>query len=267
MNRKENHQRAVTADCGVEGLAHLKTFHPIPDFRIGGTYNLDDPSSWESGGTGGTTLESLGEGPLAHGLHCRRHASPGQRRVHRQRRHLQPLLLRRCGPDVLLLVPRPGGKRLLRRPCRGSRGADRHGSILRHLPRCPRPLGCGQTERRPRPQVPAIQPVRLRPGQLPDAAGSPEGEPRQARHGGLHGGHPELSLGPAAPRVCRGHHAHGGRYGNGCEPALALPAHVGGHRERPRLARNRGGVLSPAEGRSTPTGASCSAGPFFSIPP
>ncbi len=64
MNGKENNQRPVTANCGVEGLAHLKTFHHIPDFRIGGTYNLDDPSSWESGGRGGTTLESLGEGPL-----------------------------------------------------------------------------------------------------------------------------------------------------------------------------------------------------------
>ncbi len=64
MNGKENNQRPVTADCGVEGLAHLKTFHHIPDFRIGGTYNLDDPASWESGGRGGTTLESLGEGPL-----------------------------------------------------------------------------------------------------------------------------------------------------------------------------------------------------------
>ena len=48
----------------MEGLAHLKTFYSIPDFRIGGTYDLDDPSSWESGGTGGVTLESLGEAPL-----------------------------------------------------------------------------------------------------------------------------------------------------------------------------------------------------------
>jgi homoserine acetyltransferase len=64
MNRKENNRQAVTASCGVEGLSHLKSFYSIPDFRIGGAYNLDDPSSWESGGAGGTTLESLGQEPL-----------------------------------------------------------------------------------------------------------------------------------------------------------------------------------------------------------
>jgi hypothetical protein len=26
----------------VEGLSHLKTFHEIPGFRIGGVYDLDD---------------------------------------------------------------------------------------------------------------------------------------------------------------------------------------------------------------------------------
>jgi homoserine acetyltransferase len=64
MNRKENNRQAVTASCGVEGLSHLKSVYSIPDFRIGGAYNLDDPSSWESGGAGGTTLESLGQEPL-----------------------------------------------------------------------------------------------------------------------------------------------------------------------------------------------------------
>ena len=64
MNAESKNRQPVTARCGVEGLAHLKTFHHIPHFRIGGTYDLDDPSSWESGGTGGVTLESLGEAPL-----------------------------------------------------------------------------------------------------------------------------------------------------------------------------------------------------------
>jgi homoserine O-acetyltransferase len=64
MNRKEGDRQAVTARCGVEGLSHLKTFHPIPHFRIGGTYDLDNPSSWESGGVNGVTLESLGDAPL-----------------------------------------------------------------------------------------------------------------------------------------------------------------------------------------------------------
>ena len=62
---KENRNRLpVTASCGVEGLTLLKSFYAIPHFRIGGTYDLDDPSSWQSGGRGGVTLESLGEEPL-----------------------------------------------------------------------------------------------------------------------------------------------------------------------------------------------------------
>jgi len=64
MNAENKNRQAVTANCGVEGLSHLKTFYSIPHFRIGGTYDLDDPASWESGGTGGVTLESLGESPL-----------------------------------------------------------------------------------------------------------------------------------------------------------------------------------------------------------
>ena len=64
MSRSKNAGQPVTARCGVEGLSHLKSFYSIPDFRIGGTYDLDDPSSWESGGTNGVSLESLGEGPL-----------------------------------------------------------------------------------------------------------------------------------------------------------------------------------------------------------
>ena len=42
-----------------------KKYYEIPNFRIGGTYNLDaNPDSWRNGGEGGTTLESLGSGPL-----------------------------------------------------------------------------------------------------------------------------------------------------------------------------------------------------------
>ena len=64
MENREKNRQPVTARCGVEGLSHLKSFYSIPDFRIGGTYDLDTPSSWQSGGTGGVTLESLGDGPL-----------------------------------------------------------------------------------------------------------------------------------------------------------------------------------------------------------
>ena len=42
----------------------LKQYYEIPNFRLGGRYELADPSKWEFGGEGGTTLESLGAGKL-----------------------------------------------------------------------------------------------------------------------------------------------------------------------------------------------------------
>lgn len=59
---------AFTPSSAVPSLASLKKFYEIPEFRIGGTYNLDaDPETWRNGGEGGTTLESLGQGPLVVG--------------------------------------------------------------------------------------------------------------------------------------------------------------------------------------------------------
>ena len=42
----------------------LKKTYEIANFRLGGKYNLSDPSKWENGGEGGVTLESLGAGKL-----------------------------------------------------------------------------------------------------------------------------------------------------------------------------------------------------------
>jgi len=42
----------------------LKQYYEIPNFRLGGKYDLNDSSKWENGGKGGTTLESLGAGKL-----------------------------------------------------------------------------------------------------------------------------------------------------------------------------------------------------------
>ena len=42
----------------------LKKTVEIVDFRLGGKYDLSDPSKWENGGEGGVTLESLGAGKL-----------------------------------------------------------------------------------------------------------------------------------------------------------------------------------------------------------
>jgi homoserine O-acetyltransferase len=45
----------------------LKQYYEIADFRLGGRYDLANPASWEFGGEGGKTLESLGAGKLRTG--------------------------------------------------------------------------------------------------------------------------------------------------------------------------------------------------------
>src|SRR5882672_4676597 len=42
----------------------LKKYYEISDFKLGGKYDLANPSKWENGGEGGKTLESLGAGKL-----------------------------------------------------------------------------------------------------------------------------------------------------------------------------------------------------------
>jgi homoserine O-acetyltransferase len=55
----------VTPMVQIPDHAKVKKYYQIPNFRIGGTYNLDaPPDNWRNGGEGGRTLESLGEGPL-----------------------------------------------------------------------------------------------------------------------------------------------------------------------------------------------------------
>jgi homoserine acetyltransferase len=55
----------LTPPSSVMTQNKLKKYFEIPNFRIGGKYNLDaDPKTWRNGGEGGTTLESLGAAPL-----------------------------------------------------------------------------------------------------------------------------------------------------------------------------------------------------------
>jgi len=56
--------KPVTALSGVRSLRHLKGFYTIPDFKIGGTYEIGDESQYKFGAPDGITLESLGTGPL-----------------------------------------------------------------------------------------------------------------------------------------------------------------------------------------------------------
>lgn len=50
----------LTALCALEKLCHLKKYYEVPEFRLGGSYDLNAPAKWENGGEGGVTLESLG---------------------------------------------------------------------------------------------------------------------------------------------------------------------------------------------------------------
>ena len=55
----------VTPNSNIEAQDSKKRYYTIPNFRIGGRYDLDaNPDTWRNGGEGGTTLESLGSGPL-----------------------------------------------------------------------------------------------------------------------------------------------------------------------------------------------------------
>jgi len=55
----------ITPNSNIPEHDKLKQYYKIPNFRIGGTYDLDaNPETWRNGGEGGTTLESLGAAPL-----------------------------------------------------------------------------------------------------------------------------------------------------------------------------------------------------------
>ncbi|MGA8054206.1 MAG: alpha/beta hydrolase [Burkholderiales bacterium] len=53
----------LTPRSVVAKLDGLKQTYEVPNFRIGGKYDLSTPQAWRDGAPGGTTLESLGAGP------------------------------------------------------------------------------------------------------------------------------------------------------------------------------------------------------------
>jgi pimeloyl-ACP methyl ester carboxylesterase len=58
-----NAQQPLTPRSVVAKLDGLKQTYAVPNFRIGGKYDLAKPQTWQNGGEGGTTLESLAAGP------------------------------------------------------------------------------------------------------------------------------------------------------------------------------------------------------------
>lgn len=61
---KTDARKPRTRLSGVASLADLKDYYYIPGFRLGGTYDIGNEASYEFGGEGGVTLESLGAEPL-----------------------------------------------------------------------------------------------------------------------------------------------------------------------------------------------------------
>ena len=56
-------QQTLTPRSVVAAMDSRKLTYEVPNFRIGGKYDLAQPSAWADGGVGGTTLESLGAKP------------------------------------------------------------------------------------------------------------------------------------------------------------------------------------------------------------
>ncbi|GBC59475.1 alpha/beta hydrolase [Desulfonema ishimotonii] len=56
--------KEITRLAGDPSLESLKEYYRIPNFRLAGEYDPDDEKSFEFGGKGGVTLESLGQEPL-----------------------------------------------------------------------------------------------------------------------------------------------------------------------------------------------------------
>jgi len=56
--------KSITRLSGIPELEVLKEYYSVPNFKIGGTYEFGNEASYEFGGKGGVTLESLGQKPL-----------------------------------------------------------------------------------------------------------------------------------------------------------------------------------------------------------
>lgn len=56
--------KSITRLSGIPELEVLKEYYNVPNFKIGGTYEFGNEASYEFGGKGGVTLESLGQKPL-----------------------------------------------------------------------------------------------------------------------------------------------------------------------------------------------------------
>ncbi len=156
----------ITALSGLPSLAEKKQFYTVPDFKIGGTYEIGRPDTYEFGGQGGTTLESLGAEPLRTS-----YIAVGTPKWDSSGRVINAVLvssvLRGRFSSLLLLLVRRTGRELLFSVAGSRSGKDhRYEPFLRDLSRCARPVGREQTQRRAGYEVPPVQHVRLCASQL-----------------------------------------------------------------------------------------------------
>jgi homoserine acetyltransferase len=54
----------ITGLSGIPAFQQLKKFYHVPNFKLGGDYEFGNEAAFEFGGSGGVTLESLGQEPL-----------------------------------------------------------------------------------------------------------------------------------------------------------------------------------------------------------
>ena len=71
----------------------LKKYYEISDFKLGGKYDLANPSKWENGGEGGVTLEFARRWQVAYRLYRRRQRTAQRSRRDHQRNRYQLVLL------------------------------------------------------------------------------------------------------------------------------------------------------------------------------
>ena len=179
----------------------LKQYYEIANFKLGGKYDLADPSKWENGGEGGMTLESLGGGKLRTA-----YIAVGTPRRNATGEITNAIVISSyySGDSTDMYEQWVKGAALLRRRADHRTGPpDRHRSLLCRDGRSARHLGRQQAVRRAGHQVPAIQLLRHGAGELPDAARPSEGREGGARHGRLDGRHPDLCLGRDASGICQ----------------------------------------------------------------
>ena len=232
----------------------LKKYYEIANFRLGGKYDLSDPSKWENGGEGGMTLESLGAGKLRTA-----YIAIGTPGATRQAKSPTPWSSTPIIPAIRPICTSSGSR--VPRCQAASRHrpgpADRYRPLLRRHGRSARHLGRQQAIRRARHQVSAVQLLRHGAGQLSHAARPAEGRARCAGHRRLDGRHADLCLGRDASGIHRRadadrRHDAVGRRRPGRQ--LDLPVDDGRDRVRSGLAGHQGRLLQAAQGKAPRAG-------------